>query len=106
MPANPTPLVIELAQRFRAQLLARERRAANAMVRFYGVAWQQLQPQIQVLSAEALAMTAVGQEIGPGAIWRLERMKAIQAQAAAEAVRFAEFADTLITETGVDYIIR
>ncbi len=97
MPPNPTPLVIELAQRFRAQLLARERRAANAMVRFYGVAWQQLQPQIVALNAQVTAMTAAGREIGPGAIWRLERMKAIQAQAAAEAVRYAEFADTLIT---------
>jgi len=97
MPPNPTPLVIELAQRFRAQLLARERRAAGAIVRFYGVTWQRLQPQIQALSAEAAAMTLAGQEIGPGAIWRLERMKAIQAQAAAEAVRFAEFADVTVT---------
>ena len=46
-----TPAIIEAANLFRARLLARERRAAGAMVQHYRAGWQRLQTDITALSA-------------------------------------------------------
>ena len=53
-----TPAIIEAANLFRARLLAGERRAAGAMARYYGTAWQRLQTDIAALSAEVDALKA------------------------------------------------
>lgn len=95
--AGPTPRVVELAQRFRAALLARERRTASAMVRYYGRIWQDLQAPIGELRAEIEAMREAGEEVSRGMVERLDRMRDVQAQAADEAARFAQFADQAIT---------
>lgn len=94
---GPTPRVIELANRFREQLLARERGAATALVRYYGETWRRLQADIAALRAETDAMIAAGEEITPGRVWRLERMEAIQRQVEIELAQFARFADDTIT---------
>jgi len=90
---NPTPLILELANRFRAQALARERRAANALVRYYGTAYGRLHNDVMALQQTIEQMRAAGEDVSRGTITRLERMTAIQNQAAREAATFAEFAD-------------
>jgi len=94
---DPTPLILELSNQFRAQLLARERRAATALVRMYGVGWQRLQGDIRTLQSEIDAQRAAGVELSAGRIFRLERMQAIQAQVEREMSAFAEFADSTIS---------
>lgn len=94
---GPTPQVIELANAFRAQLLARESASAAAMTRFYGETWRRLQPDIVALRAEIESARDAGEEISEGRIWRLERMQAIQAQAERELGVFSQFAGDTIT---------
>ena len=94
---DPTPLILELSNQYRRQLLARERRAATALVRYYGAAWGRLQGDIRTLQAEIEQQQAAGVELSPGRIFRLERMQAIQQQVEREMAGFAEFADSSIT---------
>ena len=93
---DPTPLILELSNQYRRQLLARERRAATALVRMYGVSWQRLQGDIRTLQTEIDEQHAAGVELSVGRIFRLERMQAIQQQTAREMAAFAEFADSTI----------
>ena len=92
-----TPEMLERAQRFRAALLARERRAASGIVRFYGRIWNQLQGDIRQLEGTISDMRAAGEDVGRGTIWRLERMKAIQRQANQEMAKFSQFAGETIS---------
>lgn len=94
---DPTPQVIELANAFRAQLLAREMAAASAMTRFYGETWRRLQGDIVALRAEIEVKRDAGEDISEATIWRLERMQAIQAQAERELAQFAQFSSDIIT---------
>ena len=91
-----TPAIIEAANAFRARILARERRAASAMVRYYGTAWQRLQGDIRTLSAEVEAQRLAGTKVLDEDIRDLERLRAIQAQAEAELRDFAQYADEAI----------
>jgi len=94
---DPTPQIIELSNRFREQLLRRERTAATAMVRFYGEGWRRLQQDIRTLQGEHRAKVEAGETLTPGQIWRLDRMRAIQAQAGQELAKFSAFADQTIS---------
>lgn len=96
MPDIVTPQIVELSNQFRAQLLARERRAATAMVRYYGTVWGELQSEITALQVETAAMAAAGEAITADRLWRLERMRAIQAQAGEELLRFSQYASDAI----------
>lgn len=87
---DPTPAVLELSNAFRLQLLARERRAASAMVRYYGRIWQGLQDDITALQASVNPAWTQGQ------IMRHERVVIIQRQAGEELSRYARFADDAI----------
>ena len=92
-----TPAVIEAANAFRARLLARERAASTAMVRYYGASWTRIRADIDALSAEVQAMRLAGQEPERRDIISLERMRAIETQVEREMVRFADYADIEIT---------
>jgi len=87
-----TPAIIEAANLFRARLLARERRAATSLVRYYGVTWQRLQTDITALSTEVEVMRLAGEEVSRGRITRLERLRAVQAQVETELGTFAQYA--------------
>jgi SPP1 gp7 family putative phage head morphogenesis protein len=97
VPANVTPQILQLARQFRILLLARERRAVSAMVHYYGGVWRSLQGDISALRDQVAQMCAAGETISADRLWRLERMEAIQAQAAREGARFAQYADEAIT---------
>ena len=73
-----TPRIIEAADLFRSRLLARERRAASALVRYYGTAWARLQAEILALSQEVQRMRDAGETVSRGRLARLERMRAVQ----------------------------
>ncbi len=67
------------------------------MVRYYGRIWQQLQGDIRYVQSEVERKRAADEEISQGQIWRMQRLKAIQAQTDRELARFAELADDTIT---------
>lgn len=67
------------------------------MVRYYGDGWRRMQTDISTLQTEINAMRARGEEISAGRIWRLERMQAIQSQAAQEIAKFSPFAAQTVT---------
>jgi SPP1 gp7 family putative phage head morphogenesis protein len=94
----PYSAVYEAATLFRAALLARERRAATALVQFYGSTWQRLFSDIVGLMTEIDALRAEGVEPSQGMIMRLERMQAIQQQLEQEMARYVRFADQSIQD--------
>jgi SPP1 gp7 family putative phage head morphogenesis protein len=93
---DPTPQILELSNEYRDRLLRRERQAATALVRYYGESWRRLQGDINGLQVEVDALRAQGEDIGPGKLWRLQRMKAIQRQAEQELARYADLAEQTI----------
>lgn len=93
---DPTPAILESARRFRQQLLARERRAASAMVRYYGETWRGLQPEIRQLRSEIEQMHAAGEDTPAWFVRQTERLESIRDQAQGELLRFSEYADDAI----------
>lgn len=92
-----TPDVLRLNELFRRMLLTNERRAASAMVRFYGVSWQRLQQNIKRVTGRINAMIAAGEDISRGAIVRLEQMRTLQKQVEQELRHFSQYADLTIS---------
>lgn len=93
----PSAAVYEAADAFRKRLLARERGAANALLRYYGEAWARIHADMLKLAGEVDALRAAGETVTEAQIMRLERMQAIEAQVKTEMARYAEFADGEIT---------
>jgi len=91
-----TPEVLRLNEQFRAMLLANERRAADAMVRYYGTGWQKLQTDINKLAEQVNAIIESGQTPTNGMITRLEQMQVIQKQVENELNKFVQFADDTV----------
>lgn len=93
---DPTPAIIEAANRFRAQVLARERQAATALVYYYGQAYRRLQTDINNLQATVAEMREGDEAIPESRIWEMERLHLLQKQLDAEMGRFYAFADGTI----------
>lgn len=85
------------ADRFRREMLARERRAASEMVRRYAEMWRRLEVQIRALTRTYYEAVAAGQATSPAWVWQLERAQALRAQVERELREFARFADGRIT---------
>jgi len=100
-----TPQLLDLSNRFRAQLLALERDAASAMVRYYGTVWQQLQNDVQKLQQKVDDMRAAGDEPSIGTIWQLDSTKRLQYQATEELLKFTRFANQSITQSQREAIL-
>lgn len=96
---DPTPEILRLSNRYRDQLLRRERAAATRMVHYYGTTWGKLQPQIKKLQVEVDLLRDAGEDITPGKLWRLDRMKAIQRQASQQLDKFVPFAERTVKDT-------
>ena len=96
----PSSAVYEAATRYRAALLARERRAATALVRYYGEAWARLSADIVALTKQVEGLRAEGlaEEALRGRIMRLDRLQAIQSQVEAELRQYAALADQAVQD--------
>ena len=93
--SNPNAEIIAAAEGFRRDLLRRERDAASALARAYGVVWREVRDRLDRLMKEA-ELRASG--ITPDVAWlmRRERLESLQAQTEQQVAQFARDADPLI----------
>lgn len=90
MPEHP---VIDAAQRFRAQALAREREAANRLVQTYGRAYTRFGESIETLSSVVSKLD----DPDRADVVRLSALRSLRQQVETEVTRFAVYADTEIS---------
>lgn len=81
------------ASRFRAELLAGERRAASRLLDAYGQAYQRIRFQLASLTAEIAQAREAGQRVSPAWLFQRERLQALQRQTAAEIAAFGQLAE-------------
>ena len=84
--------IYQLADGFRRQLLANERRAATAMAQEYGRVWKRIQGEIHDIYQE-LYQTGLTDNL----TYRLARIDELRVQVEAEIGRFAQYAEGEIT---------
>lgn len=102
---EPQGEIYELVDKFRADLLRRERRASSTMVREYGRAWKNIQRWIDEMEVD---YRRTGGVIGSTPLTPTEerawfeqynRLKTLRRQVEVELLRFAEFAEqSIVTE--------
>lgn len=89
--------ILDIARQFRADLLARDRAAAGAMVAQYGLAWTRLQRKLEPLVMQIEAARARGEAITPAWLGRQERYLTLLREVGEELLRLSEFSTGLIT---------
>jgi len=83
----------KLLERFRRELLRKERAAASEMVRVYGEAWQRIQGELKQLDAEYQNMKSLGVQPGTDWIYQFNRARAFRDQVEGELNQFAQYAE-------------
>lgn len=87
----------QLADQFRAALLAQERAAATELVKAYGGVWQDIQGRLSNLTSQMAHAAADGQALDINWLFQADRLRSFQLQVEAQINRFAQYADTSIT---------
>ncbi len=90
---DPTPGIIAVSNRFRQELLGREREASTRMVRAYGGIWARLLPRLDAITADIEARVGRGEEVSADWLRRQTRYRELLNQVAGEIARFAGYAD-------------
>ena len=91
-----TPQILNLSNLFRAQNLARERREAGVIERYYGEVCRRLQLPITQLTNQIERDRMAGKEPTEAQILRLERIQTIQRQAGEELDKYARVAGDIV----------
>ena len=81
--------IFEVAEGFRRELLARERRAATEMVRAYGQSWVRIKTQLDGLTRQIAAARAAGEDVNPYWLFQRKRLRTLQGQVETEIRGFA-----------------
>lgn len=84
--------IYQVAEKHRRELLRNERRAASAMVREYGAAWQRIRTQLDALTRQIADARKAGEEIEASWLFRQNRMQSLLDQVQAEIARFVDYA--------------
>jgi len=85
--------IFDAADRYREDLLRRERRAASELVRYYGRIWQEINRQISKMVRDYYNTPDTERESW---LYQMQRLQALRAQVEDEIGRFARFADRQI----------
>lgn len=93
------PSLAQAALRFRAEILAHEEAAASRMVQVYGQAWTAIQYDLDTLQQQAQEARDAGREVGPGWLYREQRLTTLRGQVEAQLREFSIYADAAITQT-------
>ncbi|MCB8942557.1 MAG: NUDIX domain-containing protein [Ardenticatenaceae bacterium] len=86
------PLVVRLAEGFRAQLLKRDASAIQAMTSQWSKVQAALEGAINDLTQELAALKADGEDIPQWKLWQMERFQSLLAQIGAEMAAYGQFA--------------
>jgi SPP1 gp7 family putative phage head morphogenesis protein len=89
----PEGEIFSVIERFRRELLARERSAASEMVRVYGDAWKRIKAELDRLDAEYQAAKARGERPSDAWIYQYNRARSFREQVERELRTFAQYAD-------------
>lgn len=92
------PDIIELANQFRAELLANERKAAARLLNAYGNIWSRLYRKLAVINQQIEDARAKGEIVNPAWLFRQERYGDLLRQVDQEFKRFADKAEVSITK--------
>jgi len=90
------PDIFRTADRFRRDLLRRDRAATTEMVRRYGQIWKALKTEIDKLTRQYYAAAAAGEATSPAWVFQLGRLQSLQRQVEAELAAYARWAETSI----------
>ena len=82
-----------IADRFRAELLRRERQAASELVHAYGAAWQRIKRSLEDLGEQITLAQQRGEEVSPAWLLQYDRLQTLQRQVEAEIGAFTAFAE-------------
>lgn len=95
---EPEGEIYKAIERFRRDLLRRERQAASELVRVYGEAWKRIKARLDELENEYQALKALGEK--PGAAWIFERnrLQALRQQIERELEQFGRYAEETVRQ--------
>lgn len=98
------PMVVQVLRQFKEALLLQERQQMAEMALRYLEIERSLATSIQMLADEMVRRKALGLATTPGALYRLDRYKALQAQARIEFNRYMQdYANPLIARMQAQY---
>lgn len=93
---SPGQDIYTIAERFRAELLRRERQAATELVRAYGAAWQRIKGRLDGLAEQIALARQRGEEVSPAWLLQQNRLQTIQRHVEAEIATFAQHAEAWV----------
>jgi len=96
--------IYEAIERFRRDLLSRERKAASEMVRVYGEAWKRIKAELERLHTEYEETRARGETPGPDWIYQFNRARAFRDQVLRELLNFSQYAEGKVREEQIEAI--
>lgn len=94
----PEGEIYDAIERFRRDLLSRERAAAREIVRVYGEAWKRIKAELERLHTEYEGMKARGEKPGPDWIYQYNRARAFRNQIERELLEFVKYAEAKMLE--------
>lgn len=100
----PEGEIYDIIERFRRELLQKERRAASELVRVYGEAWKRIKAELEHLHTEYEAMKERGEKPGPDWIYQFNRARAFRDQVERELLGFAQYAEGQVREEQIEAI--
>lgn len=89
--------VADLVAKFRAELIAGDQRAIDAIVNAYGDAWVHVSEEAEAMSRQIAAARAAGEEFSPSWLYRQGRWNVLRTEIEAEIARVAQEA-SLVTQ--------
>ena len=93
----PSPSAIDsTVQKFRSELLRRERAAASQMTQAYGAIWVRLRRQLVVLMEQYEQVVRTGGTVGVSWLFERDRMQALLDQTCRELAAFSQDATTAV----------
>ena len=88
--------IFDVADKFKREMLRRDRAASNVLTRRYGELWKRIRREIETLTRRYYDALAAGEATSPSWVYRLDRLQRLQRQVETEIRAFARFADTRI----------
>ncbi len=94
----PEGEIFAAIERFRRELLHKERRAASEMIRVYGEAWKRIKAELELLHTEYEGAKARGESVDASWIYQYNRAKAFRDQVERELLAITQYAERKVLE--------